>query len=99
MSLKAKLDHLEKIIGFDAAKEHRLSIEDITDLYRWLEQQGFGIGDYMSPRDHKENIRVLRAALAAGLRTPPQFYLTIEDLLEAEEHVVAYREMRFGKGA
>jgi hypothetical protein len=52
-----------------------------------------------SHRDLYRKIRVLRAALAAGLRSPAGFYLTIEDVLQAYERAVAWREMWFGKGA
>jgi hypothetical protein len=99
MSLEARLGRLERIIGSDGADDRLLSVEDIRGLGQWLREQGFGISDGTSARNHRENIRVLRVALAAGLRTPTQFHLTIEDLLQAYEHVEAFREMRFGKGA
>jgi hypothetical protein len=100
MSINARVARLEKLACEDTAEDHELSIGDVRGLEQWLREQGFEI-DLLGGSHHgrQETIRMLRAALAAGLRTPPEFHLTIEDMLQAYEYTEAYRETRFGKGA
>jgi hypothetical protein len=81
MSLRARLNHVEKLAGADAAEDRRPSIDDLLSLQTWLALQGF--------------LNDARAAVAAGLKNPPQFQrVTLEMMAEAEAHVEAYRARR-----
>jgi hypothetical protein len=96
MSLRARLNHVEKLAGDDAADDDRLTVEHLHQLRRFLQEHGIDVSDERFCRDRLGVIRDLRAALAGGLRAPAGFGLSIQELCGAFEQCAAYREARKG---